>query len=100
MLRNIPNRIDQVCTEACLSTLLCSSFQAMLKSILDQTSFGQYDFMYLRIGKHISLFRYALILILFRLRQQLQVCLQNQSQAFTLLLINTALDMPLSTSKT
>lgn len=23
----------------------------MLKSILDETSFGQYDFMYLRIGK-------------------------------------------------
>lgn len=35
MLRNIPNRIDQ----------------AMLKSIVDQTSHGKYDFMYLRIGK-------------------------------------------------
>jgi hypothetical protein len=35
MLRNIPNKIDQ----------------AMLKSILDETSRGQYDFMYLRIGK-------------------------------------------------
>jgi len=33
MLRNIPNKIDQ----------------AMLKSILDETSHGQYDFMYLRI---------------------------------------------------
>ncbi|KAF7505790.1 hypothetical protein GJ744_000461 [Endocarpon pusillum] len=33
MLRNIPNRIDQ----------------AMLKAILDETSFGKYDFMYLRI---------------------------------------------------
>lgn len=33
MLRNIPNRVDQ----------------AQLKSILDETSFGKYDFMYLRI---------------------------------------------------
>lgn len=35
MLRNIPNRVDQ----------------AMLKSILDVTSHGRYDFMYLRIGE-------------------------------------------------
>ncbi|KAI1947590.1 hypothetical protein LOZ12_003021 [Ophidiomyces ophidiicola] len=33
MLRNIPNKIDQ----------------AMLKHIVDETSFGKYDFMYLRI---------------------------------------------------
>ncbi|KZF21263.1 hypothetical protein L228DRAFT_269651 [Xylona heveae TC161] len=33
MLRNIPNKIDQ----------------AMLKEIVDETSFGKYDFMYLRI---------------------------------------------------
>ena len=33
MLRNIPNKIDQ----------------EMLKSIIDETSFGLYDFMYLRI---------------------------------------------------
>lgn len=33
MLRNIPNRVDQ----------------AGLKRILDESSFGQYDFMYLRI---------------------------------------------------
>lgn len=33
MLRNIPNRIDQ----------------AQLKGVLDETSFGKYDFMYLRI---------------------------------------------------
>lgn len=33
MLRNIPNKIDQV----------------QLKEIIDQTSFGKYDFMYLRI---------------------------------------------------
>lgn len=34
MLRNIPNKVDQ----------------ATLKALLDQTSFGAYDFMYLRIG--------------------------------------------------
>jgi len=41
MLRNIPNKIDS----------------AMLKTILDETSRGAYDFMYLRIGKseHTSL---------------------------------------------
>ena len=33
MLRNIPNKVDQ----------------AMLKSIIDESSFGKYDFMYLRI---------------------------------------------------
>src|ERR1700712_3239508 len=33
MLRNIPNRVDQ----------------AMLKALLDVTSHGRYDFMYLRI---------------------------------------------------
>lgn len=35
MLRNIPNRVDQ----------------ALLKSIIDETSYGCYDFMYLRIGQ-------------------------------------------------
>lgn len=35
MLRNIPNRVTQ----------------AQLKEILDQSSFGEFDFMYLRIGK-------------------------------------------------
>lgn len=39
MLRNIPNRIDQ----------------AMLKSIVDQSSHGKYDFMYLRIGEQTTL---------------------------------------------
>jgi hypothetical protein len=33
MLRNIPNKVDQ----------------AMLKEIVDESSFGRYDFMYLRI---------------------------------------------------
>lgn len=33
MLRNIPNKVDQ----------------AMLKAIIDESSRGQYDFMYLRI---------------------------------------------------
>lgn len=40
MLRNIPNKIDQ----------------AMLKDIVDETSHGKYDFMYLRIGKKFTLF--------------------------------------------
>jgi hypothetical protein len=35
MLRNIPNKMDS----------------AMLKAIIDETSRGAYDFMYLRIGK-------------------------------------------------
>jgi hypothetical protein len=35
MLRNIPNKITS----------------QMLKDILDETSLGEYDFMYLRIGK-------------------------------------------------
>ena len=33
MLRNIPNKVDQ----------------ATLKQIIDESSFGRYDFMYLRI---------------------------------------------------
>ena len=33
MLRNIPNKVDQ----------------SMLKSIIDESSWGKYDFMYLRI---------------------------------------------------
>lgn len=33
MLRNIPNKVDQ----------------AMLKGIIDESSWGKYDFMYLRI---------------------------------------------------
>ena len=33
MLRNIPNKVDQ----------------AMLKRIIDESSWGKYDFMYLRI---------------------------------------------------
>lgn len=33
MLRNIPNKVDQ----------------AMLKKIVDESSWGKYDFMYLRI---------------------------------------------------
>ncbi|KEY82694.1 meiosis protein MEI2 [Aspergillus fumigatus] len=41
MLRNIPNKIDQT----------------MLKAIVDETSHGKYDFMYLRIGEKLhSLF--------------------------------------------
>lgn len=36
MLRNIPNKVDQ----------------AALKEFLDETSFGLYNFLYLRIGKY------------------------------------------------
>lgn len=53
MLRNIPNKIDQVRNN--LSTKNCKHisnlYQGMLKSIIDETSYGKYDFMYLRIGK-------------------------------------------------
>ena len=41
MLRNIPNRVDQ----------------KQLKQIIDRTSLGDYDFMYLRIGKCPVFFR-------------------------------------------
>jgi len=45
MLRNIPNKVDQ----------------SMLKEIVDESSHGRYDFMYLRIDfsndcKHVHLF--------------------------------------------
>ena len=45
MLRNIPNKVDQ----------------AMLKRIVDESSWGKYDFMYLRIDfandcKYVELF--------------------------------------------
>lgn len=39
MLRNIPNRVTQ----------------AQLKEIVDKTSLGDYDFMYLRIGTYLML---------------------------------------------
>lgn len=51
MLRNIPNKIDQVSHHSC--SLLFLKFiccKAMLKDIVDETSLGKYDFMYLRIG--------------------------------------------------
>lgn len=51
MLRNIPNKIDQVDsfnTMVVWST--ANTMQAMLKEIVDETSLGKYDFMYLRIG--------------------------------------------------
>lgn len=50
MLRNIPNKIDQVsrlCSSLFLRFICC---KAMLKDIVDETSLGKYDFMYLRIG--------------------------------------------------
>lgn len=60
MLRNIPNRVDQ----------------AMLKKIVDITSWGRYDFMYLRIGEYCPDLDHDLDLDLdansYRLCQQLQ----------------------------
>jgi hypothetical protein len=53
MLRNIPNKIDQVKSHEQL-LLLFQDFdwtQAMLKEIIDDSSRGKYDFMYLRIGR-------------------------------------------------
>lgn len=53
MLRNIPNKIDQVGSPD-ISLVWCSQIaicKAMLKDIVDETSLGKYDFMYLRIGK-------------------------------------------------
>lgn len=50
MLRNIPNKIDQVGSSFLTfdANLICG--KAMLKEIIDKTSLGKYDFMYLRIG--------------------------------------------------
>ncbi len=50
MLRNIPNKIDQVCSQSSSCFLMLTVFEAMLKDIVDETSRGKYDFMYLRIG--------------------------------------------------
>lgn len=51
MLRNIPNKIDQVRTVMLKFAYLAYKDQAMLKEIVDESSFGKYDFMYLRIGE-------------------------------------------------
>ncbi len=45
--------------------------EAMLKEIVDETSLGKYDFMYLRIG--MSALPSLPMLMINRLRQQLQV---------------------------
>jgi len=51
MLRNIPNKIDQVDSSNSMATWsTANSMEAMLKEIVDETSLGKYDFMYLRIG--------------------------------------------------
>lgn len=51
MLRNIPNKVDLVShlLNDLGTTLLIN--KPLLKTIVDETSFGKYDFMYLRIGK-------------------------------------------------
>ena len=51
MLRNIPNKIDQVCSHDLLFILELMVPKAMLKEIVDETSLAKYDFMYLRIGE-------------------------------------------------
>jgi hypothetical protein len=50
MLRNIPNKVDLVSHQFhdLRATMLTN--QPLLKTIVDETSFGKYDFMYLRIG--------------------------------------------------
>lgn len=50
MLRNIPNKIDQVSRLRSSLFLRFTWCKAMLKDIIDETSLGKYDFMYLRIG--------------------------------------------------
>lgn len=50
MLRNIPNKIDQVSLPCMTRQRITDLDQAMLKEIVDETSRGKYDFMYLRIG--------------------------------------------------
>lgn len=53
MLRNIPNKVDQVQTQLLLCIHEYWMEQPMLKEIIDETSYGKYDFMYLRIGRQI-----------------------------------------------
>lgn len=43
MLRNLPNKVTQ----------------AQVKEIVDKSSFGEYDFSYLRIGKFFCKFSYS-----------------------------------------
>jgi hypothetical protein len=59
MIRNIPNKITSVCILSLFSwpfwpatnTEPVFSQQDELKNILDESSFGKYDFLYLRMGK-------------------------------------------------
>ena len=50
MLRNIPNKMTSVC-HLYLSCCMKLTSQAVLQEILNETSFGKYDFTYLRIGR-------------------------------------------------
>ena len=50
MLRNIPNKVDQVWNFSCRLCIKADFIhQKMLKEIVDESSHGKYDFMYLRI---------------------------------------------------
>lgn len=59
MIRNIPNKITSVCIFSprllffwpATITEPVFSQQDELKNILDESSFGKYDFLYLRMGK-------------------------------------------------
>ena len=53
MLRNIPNKMDQVRVgySPNMLRLVDTYRQATLKDIVDETNRGEYDFMYLRIGE-------------------------------------------------
>lgn len=58
MIRNIPNKVTSVWFGCSFPLNLVTDFifQDQLKLILDETSFGKYDFVYLRMGKSASLF--------------------------------------------
>lgn len=56
MIRNIPNKVTSVWFGGFSPATLVTDFifQDQLKLILDETSFGKYDFVYLRMGMSAS----------------------------------------------
>lgn len=55
MLRNIPNKVDQVCSilaRFLYLIWLTGNLQQTLKEYIDETSKGLYNFLYLRIGNN------------------------------------------------
>lgn len=63
MLRNIPNKVDLVSGDSGLYMWMLAllTIQSLLKNIVDETSFGRYDFMYLRIGELLLLILYTIV---------------------------------------